>query len=61
MTCQKCGTKIDIRDHPYCHACNLKRLQNVGRCCEKATHLSCVCNRAWKCPEHGKTHIGIHA
>lgn len=36
------------------------RLLIQYQCCEKAVQLSCVCNVAMKCPEHGEKHIGTH-
>lgn len=40
--------------------CVAPRTLGHGQCCEKAHSIPCVCTAAWRCPEHGDTHVGSH-
>jgi hypothetical protein len=40
--------------------CREKELKQHFACCEKATPKACGCAYAFKCEEHGETHVGSH-
>lgn len=70
--CRVCGDKVDFAT--YCNALSRKEprtcssfcsrqereVQNKLACCNQAKRIKCVCNAAFECPEHGRTHHGTH-
>ena len=38
----------------------LETRDKPGACCKLAVPIPCVCAYAYKCSEHGETHVGTH-